>query len=211
MATLGKFRVKKLQEEGKYSAIPLVLQGKYQWNKDTGRLTKNDTVEGEDTAKLQLVPEARDLLNTIGDKPVAVLAICGPYRSGKSYFLSHVVGQPGTFKGFPFEIAHSTQVCTRGIWLSTTALECDEFVLLLLDTEGTGALEGKGQESFTTKLLVTTILLSSFLIYNSMDVPKQTDLQQMRYVCRCSCICIHMSCIVLTTYSYVPITALHMW
>ena len=177
MATLGKFRVKKLQEEGNYSAIPLVLQGKYQWNKDTGRLTKSDAVEGEDTARLQLVPEARDLLNTIGDKPIAVLAICGPYRSGKSYFLSHVVGQQGTF-----EVTNSIQVCTRGIWLSTTALECDEFVLLLLDTEGTGALEGKGQESFTTKLLVTTILLSSFLIYNSMDVPKQTDLQQMRYV-----------------------------
>lgn len=185
MATAEKFRVKKLQEEGKYSAIPLVIQDNYQWNEDTGRLVKNDTVEGDDTAKLQLVPEARDLLKTIGDKPIAVLAICGPYRSGKSYFLSRVVGEPGTFKGLTFETARSTQVCTRGIWLSTTALECDEFVLLLLDTEGTGALEGKGHESFTTKLLVTTILLSSFLIYNSMDVPKQTDLQQMRYVYTC--------------------------
>lgn len=183
---MAKFRTKNLriqnlqepEEEGQCSSIPLVLHGKYQWNKATGKLAENNAEGGDtdtSTAKLRLVPEALDLLKTI-DKPVAVLAICGPYRSGKSYFLSSVVGQPGAF-----EVAHKTQVCTRGIWLSTTALECDEYVLLLMDTEGTGALEGKGSE-FTTKFIVTTILLSSFLIYNSMDVPKQTDLQQMRYV-----------------------------
>ena len=106
-----------------------------------------------------------------------MLAICGPYRTGKSFFISRVVEKPGTFK-----LGHSMEACTRGIWLSTTALECDEFVLLVLDTEGIGAVEGEGPESFTTKLLVATILLSSFLIYNSTEVPKQADLQQMRSV-----------------------------
>lgn len=165
-------------------AIPLVLQSTYQWNKATGTVTVTEpkqngeasieTAPSSASKELQLVPEALELLKTI-QKPIAVLAICGPYRTGKSFFISRVVGETGTFK-----LGHSMEVCTRGIWLSTTALECDEFVLLLLDTEGIGAMEGEGPESFTTKLLVTTILLSSFLIYNSNEVPKQADLQQMR-------------------------------
>ena len=173
-----QFRSRKLKDGA--SAIPLVLQSGYQWNEAKDMIDKSDTVV--DVAapgtrhELKLVPEALDMLERI-QKPVAVLAICGPYRSGKSFFISRVVGQPGTFK-----LGHSMEVCTRGVWLSTTALECDEFVLLLLDTEGTGAVEGEGPESFTTKLLVTTILISSFLIYNSMEVPKQADLQQMRCV-----------------------------
>lgn len=163
-------------------AIPLVLQSTYQWNKATGTVTESkqngeasiETAPSSASKELKPVPEALDLLKTI-NKPIAVLAICGPYRTGKSFFISRVVGETGTFK-----LGHSMEVCTRGIWLSTTALECNEFVLLLLDTEGIGAMEGEGPESFTTKLLVTTILLSSFLIYNSNEVPKQADLQQMR-------------------------------
>lgn len=166
----------KLPNHEDLSAIPLVLQSTYQWNKDAGTVTepKNNGDAAGVPNELQLIPEALDLLKTI-KKNIAVLSICGPYRSGKSFFISRVVGEARTFK-----LGHSMEVCTRGIWLSTTALECDEFVLLLLDTEGIGAMEGEGPESFTTKLLVTTILLSSFLIYNSMEVPKQADLQQMR-------------------------------
>lgn len=177
----GKFRHLKLSlpdNKKLSSAIPLVLQSNYQWNKATGEVAKGEASSIATSVigtELQLVPEALELLKTI-KKPVAVLAICGPCRSGKSFFISRVVGEPA------FKLGHSMDACTRGIWLSTTALECDEFALLLLDTEGIGAVEGEGSESFTTKLLVTTILLSSFLIYNSMEVPKQADLQQMGYV-----------------------------
>ena len=155
------------------TAIPLVHQSNYKWNKEAGKLENADDKNGV-SHTLQLVPEAIELLKTI-KKPVAVLSVCGPYRSGKSFFISRVVEKPGTFK-----LGHSMEACTRGIWLSTTALECDEFVLLVLDTEGIGAVEGEGPESFTTKLLVATILLSSFLIYNSQNVPGLADLQNMR-------------------------------
>ena len=157
-------------------AIPLVLPSSYEWNKETGLIVKKQENTSPEALELRPVDEALDLLKTI-NKPVAVLAICGPYRTGKSFFISRVVDKPGTFK-----LGHSMEACTRGIWLSTTALECEEFVLLVLDTEGIGAVEGEGPESFTTKLLVATILLSSFLIYNSTEVPKQADLQQMRCV-----------------------------
>ena len=65
--------------------------------------------------------------------------------------------------------------------MGTTALECEEFVLLLLDTEGTDAI-GEANSAGVVNLFVMTTLLSSCLIYNSTSVPKSTDLQKMRYV-----------------------------
>ena len=123
---------------------------------------------------LRVNEECIDLLKTIR-KPVAVLSICGPYRTGKSYFVSHLLRKPGAF-----QLGHSMEACTRGIWLSTTALECDEFVLLLLDTEGIGGLEEDKVDSYIMKLLVITALLSSTLVYNSNEVPQCSDLEQMR-------------------------------
>ena len=127
--------------------------------------------------KLQLNEEALTLLRTI-KKPVAVLAICGPYRTGKSYFLSCLLGIPNAF-----QVGHTTETCTRGVWMGTTVLECEEFVLLLLDTEGTDTVR---ENTGINNLLVITTLLSSCLIYNSVGVPRNTDLQKMRYVFVCS-------------------------
>ena len=78
--------------------------------------------------------QALEILNSI-EKLVAVLSICGPYRTGKSYFLSRFLGMKEAFK-----LRHTTRACTRGIWLSRTALICEEFVLLILDSEGTDAV-----------------------------------------------------------------------
>lgn len=63
--------------------------------------------------------------------------------------------------------------------MGTTVLECEEFVLLLLDTEGTDAVR---ENVGINNLLVITTLLSSCLIYNSVGVPRNSDLQKMRYV-----------------------------
>ena len=119
--------------------------------------------------------QALEILNSI-EKPVAVLSICGPYRTGKSYFLSRFLGMKEAFK-----LGHTTSACTRGIWLSTTALICEEFVLLVLDSEGTDAVGG-GQTSdqISTSILTLTNLLTSFLIYNSKGLPKKEDLIKMR-------------------------------
>ena len=71
--------------------------------------------------------------------------------------------------------------CTHGVWLGTTALECDDFVVVFLDTEGTdnaGASEIELKCNFS--LLVLTMLISSTLIYNSIRVPKRSDLEAMR-------------------------------
>ena len=123
--------------------------------------------------KLKLHEEAVLLLQDI-KKPVAILTICGPYRTGKSYFLSRLLGSPDAF-----EVGHTTKACTRGVRMGTTALEYEEFVLLLLDTEGTDLI-GETNSAGVINLHVVTTLLSSCFIYNSTSVPRSTDLQKMR-------------------------------
>lgn len=152
-------------------ALPLILPSGFVWNAEEIRVRSGE--QEESPAQLRVNEDAIKVLKTI-KKPVAVLSICGPYRTGKSYFLSHLLHRPSIF-----QLGHSMEVCTRGIWLSTIALECEEFVCLLLDTEGIGAVEGN-ESSYVMKLLVITSLLSSTLVYNSNEVPQHSDLEQMR-------------------------------
>ena len=122
--------------------------------------------------KLIVVPEALKLLQSI-KKPVAILSIAGPYRSGKSYVLSRLLGESNVF-----DLGHTMNAKTFGIWMGTSVLECDGHVIILLDTEGIDAATASGQED--TRIFVLTLLLSSFFIYNSKGVVNKSDLDKMR-------------------------------
>ena len=106
-------------------------------------------------------------------KPVAVLSITGPTRTGKSYILSRFLGDPEIF-----DLGHTARAHTKGIWMSTSVLKCSKYYILLLDTEGIDSVAD--QASNDAKILVTTLLLSSYFIYNSIGVPRNNDLQKMR-------------------------------
>ncbi len=135
------------------------------------------THDEQNVKSIKVDQEAIQLLSTI-KKPVAVLSICGPYRTGKSYFLSQVLGGDG------FEVSRSMGPCTRGIWMSTSVLEFDDHVLILLDTEGMGAAQASESSSRedVMGILILVTLLSSCLIYNTMGAIRETDVQQMRYM-----------------------------
>ena len=115
---------------------------------------------------------ALELLKTI-KKPVAVLSIAGPARTGKSYILSRFLGDPKAF-----ELGHTMRACTKGIWMGTSVLECSEYCILLLDTEGIDAVTD--QTTNDAKIIASTLLLSSYLIYNSCGVPRNNDLEKLR-------------------------------
>lgn len=150
-------------------SLPLVLPSNCSYDFNTHQLIDSNRDEPSDEpVELKLVPETVKLLQGIS-KPVAVLSICGPFRSGKSYFLSRMLGARETF-----QLGHTMEACTRGIWMASSLLECEEFVLILLDTEGIDAPDK------VTKLLVLTMLLSSMFIYNSKNVPRSRDLKRMR-------------------------------
>ena len=77
-------------------ALPLVISSQDRWNPDSCKLEANKGIQDQDRI-LVVVEDALCLLCSI-DKPLAILSICGPYRSGKSYFMSRLLGTPGAFK-----------------------------------------------------------------------------------------------------------------
>ena len=131
----------------------------------------------EENRKIVVNLRAIELLRTI-HKTVAVVGICGPYRSGKSYFASRFM------RSKDFEVSHAHNACTKGIRMSTSVLESEEFSIVFLDTEGIGAAQASEASSNNElmKYLIITTLLCSFLIYNTQGMITQDHLHQMRYV-----------------------------
>ena len=162
-------------------AIPLVLSIQDNWNTNTYKV---ESATKESCQQLKLVPQALQLIETI-KKPVAVLSICGQYGSGKSYFLSRLLGRSKAFK-----LGHYISSCTRGIWMATSVLECEKFVIILLDTEGVN--DCKKSEEMAMKLTTLTTLLSSFLIYNSKKIPAEVDNDNIKcFTELSSCVLMH--------------------
>ena len=168
------FTVRKLAIPGINSlppSIPLVLP-----NNGTYDLAKNELSSKitESRTTLKVLPEALMMLGSI-EKPVAIVSVCGPCRTGKSYILSRLLGSADAFA-----LGHTMDPKTFGIWIGTSVLEFDEFTVVLLDTEGIDNVEAKARDDVS--ILVLSVLLSSCLIYNSVGVPRKGDLQRMEYV-----------------------------
>ena len=163
------FKLRKLRAASETQSVPLIIPDDTKYDERSNRLIR---LEVQKRTKLIPVDSTLCLLKEI-KKPVAVLSICGPYRTGKSYILSRILGSCNAF-----DLGHTMDACTFGIWMGTTALECEDYVLLLLDTEGIDAVGASGSDD--ARILVMTILLSSYLIYNSQRVPTGTDLEKMK-------------------------------
>ena len=76
-------------------------------------------VRYDDDGKLVVPPEAVDLLCSVKED-VAVVAVTGPYRTGKSFLLNCLAcEQPATATN-KFEVGPSVNRCTRGLWVYPT-------------------------------------------------------------------------------------------
>ena len=149
--------------------MPLIIPNDLEYDVSTNELVP---IPDERRTSLKVVPLTLKLLETI-NRPVAILAICGPCRTGKSYVLSRMLGSADAFA-----LGHTLDAKTRGIWIGTTVIDCDQFTLLLMDTEGIDSVSATMKDD--ASVLVMTALLSSCLVYNSIGVPKHNDLQNMR-------------------------------
>ena len=61
---------------------------------------------------LSLHPSGVELLRNI-ITPFKIISICGPYRSGKSFILNQLIG----VNQLIFDVASTTEACTRGLWI----------------------------------------------------------------------------------------------
>ncbi|XP_035664224.1 guanylate-binding protein 6-like [Branchiostoma floridae] len=168
------FKVEKLTSKAdettiQGSSIPLILPNDMKYNASTGAVQK---IQDAQRTSLQIVQEALALLEGI-EEPVSVLAICGPCRTGKSYILSRLLGTSDAF-----ELGHFADPQTFGIWMGTKVLRGKDFTIVLLDTEGIDAPAASAVQD--ASILVLTILLSSRVIYNSLNVPCKGDLEKMQ-------------------------------
>ncbi|XP_068520425.1 guanylate-binding protein 1-like isoform X2 [Anas acuta] len=137
-------------------------------------------IENKKGKGLVVQPEALQLLSEI-TQPMVVVAIAGPYRSGKSYLLNWLAGQR---RGF--SLGSSVRAHTKGIWMWCMPHPCKPgHTLVLLDTEGLGDTE-KGDTKNDTWIFVLAVLLSSTLIYNSKGTIDQQAMDNLHYVLKLS-------------------------
>uniref|UniRef100_A0A096MR16 Guanylate binding protein 7 n=1 Tax=Papio anubis TaxID=9555 RepID=A0A096MR16_PAPAN len=121
-------------------------------------------------------PEALEILSAI-TQPVAVVAIVGLYRTGKSYLMNKLVGKN---KGFPLGCTVKSE--TKGIWMWCVPHPSkSNHTLVLLDTEGLGDME-KSDPKNDSWIFALAVLLSSSFIYNSMNTINHQALEQLHYV-----------------------------
>lgn len=144
------------------ASLPLVVPDDCDYSAGSSQVEKVDRTRQR--SKLVARPEALELLRSI-EKPVSVVTVCGPARTGKSYLLSRILRSLDAFK-----LGHTMCPQTYGVWMGTHYLDFGDYAMVLLDTEGIDAV---GSENDSILLLAT--LLSSYLIYNSKNFPTKSD------------------------------------
>ncbi|EPY72384.1 hypothetical protein CB1_046886001 [Camelus ferus] len=129
-------------------------------------------------SQMTVNPDALKILNQIS-QPVVVVAIVGPYRTGKSYLMNRLLGQ-----NHGFSLGSTVRSETKGIWMWCVPHPSKEsHTLVLLDTEGLGDVE-KGDSMSDSWTFTLAMLLSSCFVYNSMSTINHQALEQLQYPSR---------------------------
>ncbi|XP_072813468.1 guanylate-binding protein 6 [Vicugna pacos] len=125
---------------------------------------------------LSVNQKALQILGEIS-QPVVVVAIVGPYHTGKSYLMNRLAGQN---HGFP--LGSTVQSETKGIWMwCVPHPRKPNHILVLLDTEGLGDV-GTDESKKDSWIFALAVLLCSSFVYNSMSTINHQALEQLHYV-----------------------------
>ena len=136
------------------------------------------TVDEED--KFHLNPEAVRYLKSLQQSRVAIVAIAGVYRSGKSYLLNQLMNRNGS--SGQFVVGPTVKATTKGIWIWGRAMEVEggNMTVLFMDTEGLGSTVRS--ESYDARIFALALLLSSYFVYNSVGTIDGSAIAKLSYV-----------------------------
>ncbi|KAJ8513040.1 hypothetical protein OPV22_003474 [Ensete ventricosum] len=129
--------------------------------------------------KLRLAREGIDAIKNI-TTPIAVVAVIGPYRSGKSFLLNQLLSLSCN-EGF--EVGHMRDAKTKGLWVWGTPVELviDGSIVsvLYVDTEG---FENVGNsDAYDDRIFALATLISSVLIYNIPETVREADISRLSF------------------------------
>ncbi|XP_054157665.1 guanylate-binding protein 1-like [Oppia nitens] len=134
-----------------------------------------------DHKRLVIVEENVKLLHRLVG-PVATVAVVGKFHSGKSFLMNQLMG-----KSNGFGVGPDVRPKTMGIWMwgKPTKYTLDSGLktwIVFLDTEGFAA--NNVSENYDAKIFAVSTLLSSFLLYNSVKIIDQSDIDYLELLAR---------------------------
>lgn len=141
-----------------------------------------------DDGSFDIAPEAVEYLQQIrGD--IAVVAIAGLYRTGKSYLLNLLLGRDQESE--MFDVGATVNACTKGIWIWGQPVASQsrhpafkhlskDTTIVFMDTEGLGSTQRSQTQD--TRIFALALLLSSMFIYNSRGVIDASAIEDLSLV-----------------------------
>ncbi|RLN93015.1 hypothetical protein BBJ28_00012595 [Nothophytophthora sp. Chile5] len=140
-----------------------------------------------DDGSFEVAPEAVAYLQQIrGD--IAVVAIAGLYRTGKSYLLNLLLGRDRAEE--MFDVGATVNACTKGIWIWGQPVGeqqhaafrhlSKDTTIVFMDTEGLGSTQRSQTQD--TRIFALALLLSSLFIYNSRGVIDSSAIEDLSLV-----------------------------
>lgn len=131
---------------------------------------------------LELVESNLMLLRKV-QGPVALVAVVGKFHSGKSFLMNQLMG-----KSAGFGLGPSVKPKTMGIWMWGEPLVYEspktgqKISIVFLDTEGFAA--NNVTENYDAKVFAVSTLLSSHLLYNSVKIIDQLEIEYLELLAR---------------------------
>ncbi|EFC47501.1 guanylate binding protein [Naegleria gruberi] len=130
--------------------------------------------------KWQMNQDAFAKLETVsGSGFVKVISVVGAYRLGKSYLMNQIMnGKKGGF-----ELGHTTESMTKGVWAWGEVVhdpQVGTHILLCLDSEGLLDVD-REDETFDMSLFCILTMLSSYMIINLEKRISSDDLNKLAF------------------------------
>ena len=137
-------------------------------------------IEADEKGGYRVNPEALEVLSSI-KKPLSVVSVVGKYRTGKSFLLNRILLD----RRSGFGVGPTIRACTKGIWMWSDPLpvetaDGEDCALILLDTEGLGALDEDANHD--TRIFLLALLLASNFIYNSVGSLDEAALSNLSLI-----------------------------